>query len=103
MVVVEGGGVGGGVVAFLHPCARGHARVWGRKHRKIHCLEDFPPPPGPPSRGGLPGDPGPPDPLCQGGVPPRHREEWGWGGWVGWCGVWRSVKQDEGVEWGGEL
>src|SRR5438045_1681794 len=37
-----------------HPRARGHASVWGRKHRKIHCLEDFPPPRAPP----LPGSPG---------------------------------------------
>src|SRR5436305_9370581 len=81
------GGWGGGILA--PPCTRSCEGL-GPKAPKNTLFRRLSSPPGPPSRGGLPGDPGPPDPLCQGRDPPRHREEWGWGG----CGVCRSVKHD---------
>src|SRR5436305_9267454 len=81
-----GGGGGGPCTGILHPRARGHARVWGRKHRKIHCLEDFPPPPPPATRPFPRGKTThPPEYLCAGAPPPKP---WGilGGGWGGaWC------------------
>ena len=65
-----GGGGGGPCTGILHPRARGHARVWGRKHRKIHCLEDFPPPRDPPPGADSPGIRALRTPCVRGGYPP---------------------------------
>ena len=67
--VVFGGGGGGTPV---HKMAGGHASFWARTTRKIHCLEDFPPPQNPPQN----------HPPTPGGTPCG---KWGWGG-GGWDG-----------------